>query len=71
MAKKKVKQQDLIVLRAVKKKVPNGIYKGMVTTYFFQGKTLKAILPASARQPRKGQKTIILNGWKFALKWDK
>jgi len=30
---------------------------------------VKAIIPSSLRQPKYGQKTIVLNCWTFALDW--
>lgn len=31
---------------------------------------VKAIFSSSLRQPKRGQKTIILNCWEFTLNWD-
>jgi hypothetical protein len=65
----KAKPIALITLKAKKVKEDTGTYKGFPKTLLYQDGSLKATIPASATQPRKGQKTIILNGWKFALKW--
>lgn len=31
---------------------------------------VKAIISSSLRQPKMGQKTIVINCWTFALNWD-
>lgn len=64
------KQIDLIILTAKKVKIESGVYKGLFQTELYSGKSLKAVVPASQTQPRKNQKTITLNSWKFGLKWD-
>ena len=64
-----VKKIDFIVLKAVKVKEKSGLYKSYERTEFYQDGVLKATIPASSRQPKRGQKFIILNSWKFALKW--
>lgn len=53
--------------KKVKRKNANGFYE--TTTEIYQDGKLKAIFPASQRQPRKGQKSIKLNGYIFSLKW--
>lgn len=69
MSKRKINKIEPIVLLAKKVKVSTGPYKGFHRTELYQGGKLKAVIPASQSQPRRGQKSIILNGWKFALKW--
>lgn len=64
-----VKKIDLIELKAVKVKEKNGIFKGFEKTELYQNGVLKAVVPASSRQPKRGQKTIMLNSWKFGLVW--
>lgn len=65
----KVNKTGLITLRAKKVKTTSGPFKGLPATEFYQDGVLKGRISPSAAQPRKGQKTIVLNGWKFALKW--
>lgn len=66
----KVISNDLIVLTAKKIKEKTGHWKGYQRTELYQNGRLKATFPAEAKQPKRGQKTILLNGWKFALKWE-
>jgi len=58
-------ENNLIILKAEKKKVPYGYS----TIIYNSDNTIKAIFPVNQRQPRKGQKTIMINCWKFALEW--
>lgn len=65
----KIRKVELLVLKAKKVKSTSGPYKGYLQTELYQDGNLKAIIPASQTQPKKGAKTYMLNGWKFALKW--
>lgn len=61
---------SLIVLNAKRVKETEGLYKGFNRTeYHTQDGKLKAIVPASAKQPRKGKKTATVNCWTFTLSW--
>lgn len=61
----------MITLTAKRVKETTGLYKGFVKTELYnQDGSLKATIPASAKQPRKGKKTIILNCWNWALNWN-
>lgn len=42
---------------------------GFITELCQDGK-IKAIIPATQRQPRKGTKVITLNCWTFSLVWE-
>lgn len=64
-----IKKIEPIVLQAKKVKVESGLYKGLLKTELYQDGKLKAVFPADRSQPRKGQKSVILNGWKFNLEW--
>lgn len=60
----------LITLTAKRVKETEGLYKGLNRTEFYKPDgTLKATIPASATQPKKGVKTIILNCWKWGVIW--
>lgn len=56
-----------IVAKKVRKK--SGVYKGFFETQLFLNEMLIAVVSASSRQPRKGQKTIMINCWRYKLNW--
>jgi len=57
----KPKPFEFITLKAV---------RVLGSTHFYnQDGRLKATIPASAKQPKKGSKFITLNCWKFKLDW--
>ena len=60
---------ELIVLVAKKVKTVECGHCCIKTEIYENGK-LKAVIPASSWQPRTDKKTIILNGWIYALKWE-
>lgn len=62
---------ELIVLKAKRVKEKDGVYKGYNRTEMYKDGILKAIIPASSIQPRKGKKTIMLNCCKWKLEWEK
>lgn len=61
-------KQGLIILTAKKVKVSENGHTGYKTELYQDGR-LKATIPCEQRQPRKGQKTIVLNCWTFGLQW--
>lgn len=62
---------EFIVLKAKRVKETEGVYKGYVKTEIRnQDGTLKAIIPASQTQPRKGKKFQTLNCFKYILDWN-
>lgn len=65
---------QLITLKAVRQYLPAkqvGKYNsGNVTMLFNPDGSLKATIPVSAKQPRKGSKFITLNCFKYSLIWD-
>jgi hypothetical protein len=65
----KAKIGELITLKAKKVKVSDkGGFVGYRTEFYKDGE-LKATIPTNMRQPKIDAKTIILNGWKFAVEW--
>jgi len=64
---------ELIQLKAVRERLPAsqvGKYDaGNITLLFDMEGNLKATIPATARQPRKGSKTIVLNCFTYSLVW--
>ena len=60
---------ELITLEAKKVEVIENGFKSFQTEFYKMNGVLKCIIPSHLKQPRKGRKTIILNGWKFNLKW--
>ena len=62
---------DFITLNVKRVKETDGIYKGFSRTELYnQDGTLKAIIPASAKQPRKGTKYKTINCFKYKLNWN-
>jgi hypothetical protein len=59
---------NLIILKAKKVKVKENGYTAYKTE-LYQGEKLMATIPISQRQPRKNQKTIMLNCWRYGLEW--
>lgn len=59
---------SLITLQAKKVKI---FEKGIcfTKTEIYQNGKLKATFDIFSKQPKKGQKTIILNCWEWKLKW--
>ena len=60
---------ELITLKARKVRTTEHGYTGYKTEFYQDGK-LFATIPLGSRQPKTGQKTIWLNGWKWALEWE-
>lgn len=61
---------QLITLTAQKVKETEGNYKGFDKTVISKDGEVYATIPAFQPQPRKGQKTIVLNCWTYALTWE-
>ena len=59
----------MITLIAKRVKVTEGLWKGYNQTEFYLNGKLKAIIPASSKQPSKRTKTTILNCWRYKLIW--
>lgn len=60
---------QLLTLTAIKVKEISGLYKGYDRTELYQDGVLYATIPASAKQPRRGQKTVTINCFKWAVIW--
>jgi len=65
---------ELIQLKAVREHLPAkqvGKHNaGNITLLFNPDGSLKATIPVTAKQPRKGSKYITLNCFKYSLIWD-
>lgn len=65
---------NLLTLKGRKDKLPVsqvGKYAaGTQTTITDMNGNIKAVFPVHARQPRKGQKTIVINCFTYNLIWD-
>lgn len=58
---------ELITLKARKRAITR---TQKITEIFNQDGTIKAVFPSLISQPRKGQKTIVINCFKYALEWE-
>lgn len=64
--------KPLIELTAIRHKPDKvGRYKGLLSTSIFKDGNLFAYFKPGMKQPRFGSNTIILNCWKWSLKWFK
>jgi len=60
---------ELITLEVKRVKVVENGFKSFQTELYKANGVLKCIIPSYQKQPRKGRKTIMINGWNFKLKW--
>lgn len=61
---------ELLTLTATKEKATMGNWKGYETTSLRDGNgNLVAVYPPEQKQPRRGQKTIIHNCFRYNLIW--
>jgi hypothetical protein len=65
-----LKKIIMITLTATKEKALFGAFAGYATTTIKDEKgNIKAIYPPEVKQPRRGQKKIIINCFTYLLKW--
>lgn len=60
---------QLLPVTGIKVKETTGLYKGYYRTEIYKNGELFVIFPAGQRQPRKSQKTVNINCFKWSLTW--
>ncbi len=58
-----------IELTAIRSVVKEGLHRGRNTTHVFKDGSLYGIFPPEIRQPRYGTDRLMINGFKWKVKW--